>query len=205
MLRVGDVLEENFEEKEKELGEFHLNLLSMYRDNYGFEIPEIEGKRKEWLDAVAKMRELKILDVASHIRNQLALGKNILAEAAQGAMLDIDHGDYPNVTSSNTLPANVPLGLGIPHTALREVYGVIKAYTTKVGGGAFPSRIRDEVLERAFQDAGGEYGSTTGRRRMVGWLDIFALRYAIALSGVNKIFLNKADICIGEKVKVVTG
>ena len=206
ILTVGDILAADFEEKEKELSQYHANLLLMYKDKYGFEMPAgAEEKKKEWLDAVEKLKKLKILDVSALIRERLQIGKNILAEAAQGAMLDVDHGDYPNVTSSNSLPANASLGLGVPHTYLRNIYGVIKAYTTKVGGGAFPSRIRDEVLEKAFQDAGGEYGSTTGRRRMVGWLDIFALRYAIALSGVNKIFLNKADICIGEKVKVVTG
>lgn len=206
ILLVGDILEPDFQEKEKGLAEYHMNLLSMYRDKYGFEIPGDFGKRKsEWVQAVETLKKLKITDVSGEIRTRLEAGKNILAEAAQGAMLDIDHGDYPNVTSSNTLPANVCLGLGVPHTYLRDVYGVIKAYTTKVGGGPFPSRIKDEVLEKAFQEAGGEFGATTGRRRMVGWLDLFALRRAIALSGADKIFLNKADICIGEKVKVVTG
>ena len=132
-------------------------------------------------------------------------GKNILAEGAQGVMLDIDFGDYPNVTSSNTLPGNVCLGLGIPHTRIRNIYGVIKAYTTKVGGGDFPARIQDQKLEKLFQDAGQEFGATTGRPRMCGWLDLFALRYAISLSGVNKIFINKADICLTDKIKVVTG
>ena len=136
---------------------------------------------------------------------RLKEGKNILAEGAQAVMLDIDFGDYPNVTSSNTLPANVCLGLGVPHTALRDIYGVIKAYTTKVGGGIFPSRIENPALEKLFQDAGHEFGATTGRPRMCGWLDLFALRHAITLSGANKIFINKADICLSDKVKVVTG
>ena len=120
-------------------------------------------------------------------------------------MLDVDFGDYPNVTSSNTLPANVSLGLGIPHTVIRNVYGVIKAYTTKVGGGSFPSRIEDANLEKLFQNAGYEFGATTGRPRMCGWLDLFALRYALGLSGANKIFINKADICLSDKIKVVVG
>ncbi|MEK7569687.1 MAG: adenylosuccinate synthase [Patescibacteria group bacterium] len=206
ILLVGDILTPEFATKEKELAEFHTNILEMYRDKHRFEIPaDLEKRKAEWVSATETLKKLKIVDVSREIRNRLESGENILAEAAQGAMLDIDHGDYPNVTSSNTLPAGACLGLGVPHTYLRNIYGVIKAYTTKVGGGPFPSRIRDEVLEKAFQEAGGEFGSTTGRRRMVGWLDLFALRHAIALSGANKIFFNKADICIGEKVKVVTG
>jgi adenylosuccinate synthase len=93
----------------------------------------------------------------------------------------------------------------MPHTTVRNVYGVIKAYTTKVGGGSFPARIKDEKMEKLFQDAGHEFGATTGRPRMCGWLDLFALRYAIKLSGANKIFINKADICQANKIKVVTG
>ena len=120
-------------------------------------------------------------------------------------MLDLDFGDYPNVTSSNTLPANVCLSLGVPHNAIRNVYGVIKAYTTKVGGGDFPSRIKDENVEKMFQSAGNEFGATTGRPRMCGWLDLVALKYAIKLSGANKIFINKADICPTDKMKVVAG
>src|SRR3989344_4292752 len=206
ILTVGDILAADFEEKEKELSQYHANLLLMYKDKYGFEMPAgAEEKKKERLDAVEKLKKLKILDVSALIRERLWAGKNILAEAAQGAMLDVDHGDYPNVTSSNSLPANACLGLGVPHTYLRNIYGVIKAYTTKVGGGPFPSRIRDEVLEKAFQDAGHEFGATTGRPRMCGWLDLFALRHAIELSGANKIFINKADICLSDKIKVVTG
>ena len=205
ILQVGDVLEKHFEEKEQRLAEFHQNILEMYRDKYGFEIPNMEERKKEWKGAVAELKNLKIVDVSARLRSEIAKGKNFLAEGALGVMGDFDFGDYPNVTSSNTLPGNVCLGLGVPHTCLGDIYGVMKAYTTKVGGGPFPSRIRDEALERAFQEAGSEFGATTGRRRMVGWLDLFALRYALQLSGASKIFLNKADICIGEKVKVVIG
>ena len=102
------------------------------------------------------------------------------------------------------MPANVCLGLGVPHTALRNIYGVIKAYTTKVGGGEFPARIQDEKIEQLFQNAGNEFGATTGRPRMCGWLDLFALRYAIGLSGANKMFINKADIGLTDKIKVET-
>lgn len=184
-----------------------MNFLNMYREKYDFEMPEekIKEAREKWLDAVSEMKKLQICDLSSLIQKRLIEGKNILAEGAQGVMLDIDFGDYPNVTSSNTLPANVCLGLGLPHTTIRNIYGVIKAYTTKVGGGDFPARIKDKAVEKLFQDAGNEYGATTGRPRMCGWLDLFALRYAIGLSGANKIFINKADICPTDKIKVVTG
>lgn len=206
-LLIGDILLSDFEQKEAILSEFHMNLLNMYKDKYGFEIDtqKIKEAREKWMDAVEKIKKLKICDLSFLILQRLNEGKNILAEGAQAVMLDIDFGDYPNVTSSNTLPANVCLGLGIPHTYLRDIYGVIKAYTTKVGGGTFPSRIKDEILEKAFQKAGNEFGATTGRPRMCGWLDLFALRHSIELSGVNKIFINKADICLSDKVKVVTG
>jgi adenylosuccinate synthase len=138
------------------------------------------------------------------IQKRLNEGKNILAEGAQGIMLDIDFGDYPNVTSSNTLPSNVCPSLGVPHTTIRNIYGVIKAYTTKVGGGDFPARIKDENIEKLFQDAGHEFGATTGRPRMCGWLDLFAIRQAVKLSGANKIFINKADICPSDQIEVVT-
>ncbi|MFA6257452.1 MAG: adenylosuccinate synthetase [Candidatus Paceibacterota bacterium] len=204
---IGDILLSDFEKKEFILSEFHMNLLNMYKEKYGFEIDikKIKEAKEKWLNAVKEIKKLKICDLASLIQKRLKEGKNILAEGAQAVMLDIDFGDYPNVTSSNTLPANVCLGLGVPHTYLRNIYGVIKAYTTKVGGGSFPARIKDPALEKLFQDAGQEFGATTGRPRMCGWLDLFALRYAITLSGANRIFINKADICLSDKIKVVTG
>jgi len=143
------------------------------------------------------------VDLASLIQKRLQAGHNILAEGAQGIMLDIDYGDYPNVTSSNTLPVNACLSLGIPHTYLRNIYGVMKTYTTKVGGGHFPARILNTKIEKLFQEAGFEFGATTGRPRMCGWLDLFALRQAIKLSGVNKIFINKADVCPVTEIEVI--
>jgi adenylosuccinate synthase len=206
-LLVGDVLLPDFKQKELNLSKFHMNFLNMYKKEYGFEfsLEKIKEARVKWLDAVKELKKLQICDLSFLIQKRLSEGKNILAEGAQGVMLDIDFGDYPNVTSSNTLPANVCLGLGIPHTAIRNIYGVIKAYTTKVGGGSFPARIKNKATEKLFQDAGHEFGATTGRPRMCGWLDLFALRYAIGLSGANKIFINKADICSADKIKVVTG
>jgi adenylosuccinate synthase len=204
---IGDILLSDFKQKETSLSEFHMNILNMYKEKYGFEInmEKINEVKEKWKIAIQELKKLQICDLSSLIQKRLSEGKNILAEGAQAVMLDIDFGDYPNVTSSNTLPANVCLGLGVPHKALRDVYGVIKAYTTKVGGGKFPPRISNSALEKLFQDAGHEFGATTGRPRMCGWLDLFALRHAIALSGASKIFINKADICLSEKVKVVTG
>lgn len=206
-LLAGDVVSLNFKKRESDLSNFHLNFLNMYKDKYGFKYSseKIKEAKIKWRSAINEFRKLKICDVSFLIQKRLEEGKNILAEGAQGVMLDTDFGDYPNVTSSNTLPANVCLGLGVPHTALRNIYGVIKAYTTKVGSGNFPARIEDRAVEKLFQDVGNEFGATTGRPRMCGWLDLFALRHAIALSGVNKIFINKADICLSDKIKVVTG
>ncbi|MBI2627615.1 adenylosuccinate synthase [Candidatus Nomurabacteria bacterium] len=206
-LLLGDLLLPDFKQKESALSKFHLNFLKMYEEKYGFKVDleKIKEAKEKWLQALKEVKKLKICDLSFLIQKRLREGKNILAEGAQGAMLDIDFGDYPNVTSSNTLPVNVCLGLGVPHIYLRDIYGVIKAYTTKVGGGNFPARIKDEALEKFFQKAGNEFGATTGRPRMCGWLDLFALRYAITLSGANKIFINKADICLSDKVKVVTG
>lgn len=206
-LHVGDLLSGDFEQKESNLSLFHMNLLRMYEKEYGYELPleKIKEAKEKWFDAVNQIKTFKICDLSFLIQKRLSEGKNILAEGAQGVMLDIDFGDYPNVTSSNVLPANVCLGLGVPHTVIRNIYGVIKAYTTKVGGGSFPARMKDSVIEKLFQDAGHEFGATTGRPRMCGWLDLFALRYAIGLSGANKIFINKADICLTDKVKIVTG
>jgi len=206
-LLVGDVLLPDFAKKESDLTKFHMNMLKMYESKYGFKVDlaKIKDSRAKWLKAVRELTKLKICNLSALVQKKLSEGENILAEGAQAVMLDIDFGDYPNVTSSNTLPANIPLGLGVSHQYLRNIYGVLKAYTTKVGGGSFPSRIKEENLEKLFQKAGQEFGATTGRPRMCGWLDLFALRYAITLSGANRIFINKADICISEKIKVVTG
>lgn len=206
-LLIGDVMLPGFEQKEATLSEFHMNLLKMCQEKYGFELnlKKIKEAKEKWNNAVRELKKLQICNLSFLIQKRLSEGKNILAEGAQAVMLDIDFGDYPNVTSSNTLPANVCLGLGVSHTYLRDIYGVMKAYTTKVGAGNFPSRMEDQKLEQLFQKAGNEFGATTGRPRMCGWLDLSALRYAIGLSGANKIFINKADICLSDKVKVVIG
>jgi len=206
-LLMGDIMFPDFENKEETLSSFHINLLNMYKKEYGFDFSneQVQESKKKWFEAINEIKKLNICNLSHLVQERLSSGKNILAEGAQGIMLDLDYGDYPNVTSSNTLPANVCISLGVQHNTIRNIYGVIKAYTTKVGGGEFPSRIKDEAIEKLFQDAGHEFGATTGRPRMCGWLDLFALRYAIGLTGVNKIFINKADICPVDKVSVVIG
>jgi len=207
ILLIGDMLRPDFDGKLANFLEFQRSELEMYSSMYKCEIPwaEIDEKKKEWLSTLEWMKSLNICDVSELVRKKLADGKNILAEGAQGVMLDCDFGDYPFVTSSNTLPANVCLGIGVPHQALGKIYGVIKAYTTKVGGGSFPSRIRNEKVEKLFQEAGHEFGATTGRPRMCGWLDLVALKRDIYLSGATGLFINKADICPVNKIKIVVG
>ena len=205
--KVGDILSFDFEKKVHELFNHHVKVLGMYVDEYKFEFDFMDlyqVKMQQWFEAATQMRQnLQIVDLSARVKHMLAEGKNILAEGAQGVMLDIDHGDYPNVTSSNTIPAAVCAGLGIPHQYIRDIIGVTKLYTTKVGGCAFPALIPEEDVEELFRQAGGEFGATTGRPRMCGWLDLVALRYAMELTGVTKVFVSKADICPVEVMKVV--
>lgn len=204
---LGDILRPNFMDQLADFIRFQMNVLKMYEESYGYVIPhdKIEEKRFEWFEALEMMFNYNICDTSELIRKKLEQGKRVLAEGAQGAMLDNDFGDYPYVTSSNTLTANLCLGLGVPHHAIGEVNGVIKAYVTKVGGGSFPSKIKDKEVEEAYREAGHEYGATTGRPRMCGWLDMVALKRAIYLTGTTGIFINKTDICPVDTVKVVIG
>jgi len=204
---IGDLLRPEFKSLSENFLNLQMCLLRMYASEFGYEIPfeKINEKRKEWQDALEEIKKLKIWDVSALIKKKLEAGENILAEGAQGIMLDVDFGDYPYVTSSNTLTANACLGLGFPHQSLGNIYAVMKAYTTKVGGGSFPSKIEDEEVEESFRVAGGEYGATTGRPRMCGWIDLVALKRSIYLGGINGIYINKVDICPVDKIKIVTG
>lgn len=203
---VGDILRRDFHESSAKFLHYQMFLLEMYATQWGYEIPydKIAEKKIEWFEAIEQMKQFNICDVSELLRKKLAAGKRILAEGAQGVMLDNDLGDYPFTTSSNTLPANACLGLGFPHTAIGEVYGVMKAYTTKVGGGSFPSKIKDPEVEANFRKAGNEFGATTKRPRMCGWLDMVALKRAVYLSGITGLYINKVDICPVETIQVVT-
>jgi adenylosuccinate synthase len=206
-LRVGDLFEKGFRERFEKLRDHHLDLINYYEFKYfdflidGIPYPEYE---KAWMEAAEKLRELEIVDSEYFINQNLDDGMKVLAEGAQGTMLDVDFGSYPFVTSSNTVVSGVCSGLGIAPKHIGKVMGVFKAYCTRVGSGPFPTELRDDDGDR-LRNAGHEFGSTTGRPRRCGWLDLAALKYAIMLNGVDQLFMMKTDvlndfekICIGK-------
>jgi adenylosuccinate synthase len=198
-LRVGDILQKNFRELYDDHKAAHLSILKNY--NYEFNINEFEA---EWFDGIELLKKFRIENTEYLINHLDSDGKKILAEGAQGTMLDLDFGSYPYVTSSNTISAGACTGLGVSPKRIREVFGIFKAYCTRVGSGPFPTELNDETGEK-LRKTGCEYGATTGRPRRCGWLDIPALRYAIMLNGVTKLFMMKADVLSGFKtVKVCT-
>jgi adenylosuccinate synthase len=188
-LRVGDIISPNFEQKYQELRNKHLILLKIY--------PEVEfdleAEEAKWLKSIEQLREMNLIDGEIYLNKALKEGKKILAEGAQGSMLDVDFGTYPFVTSSNTISAGVCNGLGIAPQRIGEVIGITKAYCTRVGSGPFPSELHGEVGEFLRQE-GGEFGATTGRPRRCGWIDIPQLKYTIMLNGVTQLCITKIDI-----------
>jgi adenylosuccinate synthase len=186
-LRIGDILDDDFMTKYELLKNKHLSLIQIYQ--YDFELEELE---KEWLNAITELKKLKLVESTYYIQEQLKNGKRILAEGAQGTMLDIDFGTYPFVTSSNTISAAVCTGLGISPKEIGEVIGITKAYCTRVGSGPFPSELNDEIGEK-LRTIGKEFGATTGRPRRCGWMDIPALKYACFLNGVTSLVITKMD------------
>ena len=199
-LRVGDIFSPNFEKKYRILVEKHENILKHY-SNYKYDLSEFE---KPWLEAVAKLKELTVIDSEQYLNDALKNGKKILAEGAQGTLLDIDFGTYPFVTSSNTVTAGTCTGLGVAPTKIGSVIGIFKAYCTRVGSGPFPTELHDEDGE-LIRKGGREFGATTGRPRRCGWIDLPALKYAIMINGVTELSMMKADV-LGpfEKIKVCT-
>lgn len=187
-LRVGDLVE-NFEEKYNKAKQRHIELLEYY-DYNDYDLQSLE---KEWFDGVEKLKEFKFVDSEYLINNALSEGKRVLAEGAQGSMLDVDFGSYPFVTSSNTISAGACIGLGVAPHKIGDVFGVFKAYCTRVGSGPFPTELDDEIGQQ-LRDAGHEYGSVTGRPRRCGWIDLVALRYTIMLNGVTKLVMMKSDV-----------
>ncbi len=188
-LRAGDILLSDFKEKYDSLKEKHLQLLALYPE-VDF---DLEAEEKQWFEAIQSLRTLEQVSCEYYLNNALKEGKRILAEGAQGSMLDIDYGTYPYVTSSNTVTAGVCTGLGVAPSRIGEVIGIVKAYTTRVGSGPFPTELFDE-MGRYLREEGHEYGATTGRPRRCGWLDFLQLRYTMMLSGVSQIVLTKLDI-----------
>ncbi len=188
-LRVGDVFQADFQQQYEALKEKHLTLINMYPD-IDFDLAAEEEK---WMEAIKKLRLLPLVDAEYYINDALNAGKRVLAEGAQGSMLDIDFGTYPFVTSSNTITAGVCTGLGLAPSRIGEVIGITKAYCTRVGSGPFPTELEDEAGELLRQE-GQEFGATTGRPRRCGWLDIPQLKYTIMLNGVTQIVVTKVDV-----------
>ncbi len=187
-LRIGDIETKEFKEKYDALVEKHKQLLGFY--NFEYNLSELEPT---WFAAIEYLKQLKFVDTEHYVNDAIKNGKKILAEGAQGSLLDIDFGSYPFVTSSNTICAGACNGLGIPPNKIGNVIGIFKAYCTRVGSGPFPTELENEVGEKIRQ-IGREFGSTTGRARRTGWLDIPALKYAIMINGVTELIMMKADV-----------
>ena len=186
-LRIGDI-EYNFEEKYKDAIARHEAILRSL--NFEYDLKTLE---KDWLEGIECIRRFKLIDSEHFINKELKSGKKVLGEGAQGTMLDIDFGSYPFVTSSNTICAGASTGLGIAPSSIGEVYGIFKAYCTRVGSGPFPTELNDSIGQK-MRDLGHEYGSVTGRPRRCGWIDLVALRYAIMIDGVTQLIMMKSDV-----------
>jgi adenylosuccinate synthase len=198
-LRVGDLLDKNFTTQYIRLRLKHQKLL----DGLHFQ-EDVTEMEEEFFEALEFLRQFKIVQGEYFINEKLSQGKKVLAEGAQGSMLDVDFGTFPFVTSSNTISAGVCTGLGVAPQQIREVIGVTKAYCTRVGGGPFPTELADETGD-LLRKAGSEYGATTGRPRRCGWIDLVALRYACMINGVTKLVMTKADVLDDfEKLKMCT-
>ncbi|HBE41842.1 MAG TPA: adenylosuccinate synthase [Bacteroidales bacterium] len=198
-LRAGDILMPGFRELYNERLKNHLLILKNY--DFSFDQEEYEAG---WFEGIEMMKKFRIINTEYFINNLISSGKRMLAEGAQGTMLDIDFGSYPFVTSSNTIAAGACTGLGISPKKVGEVFGIFKAYCTRVGSGPFPTELKDET-GNILRNKGHEYGSTTGRPRRCGWLDIPALNYAIMINGVTRLFMTKSDVMSGfDTVKVCT-
>ena len=191
-LRVGDLTSGKFNERYQALRKKHLGLLQQFTD-FQFDLESVEA---EWMEAAMQLGQLQLIDTEHYLNEALDAGKRVLAEGAQGTMLDIDFGTYPFVTSSNTIAAGACNGLGVGPGRIGEVIGIFKAYCTRVGSGPFPTELLDATGE-ALRQAGGEFGATTGRPRRCGWLDLVQLRYACRVNGVTQLAMMKADVLSG--------
>ncbi|MDR2885413.1 MAG: adenylosuccinate synthase [Rikenellaceae bacterium] len=187
-LRVGDIAMPDFMQRYEKLKAKHIEMLRHY--DYTYDIAEYES---EWLAGIENLRRFPHIESEQVVNEYIASGRAVLAEGAQGSMLDIDFGTYPFVTSSNTVCAGVCTGLGVAPNRIGEVYGIFKAYCTRVGAGPFPTELFDHDGKRMGQ-VGQEFGSTTGRARRCGWLDLVALKYAVMINGVTSLIMMKADV-----------
>ncbi|MCB0451306.1 MAG: adenylosuccinate synthase [Aequorivita sp.] len=200
-IRIGDLELENWQEKYRALADKHEAMIAFYNVDVQYDLADLEA---EFFAAVETLKNLTFIDSEEYLHQAQKEGKTILAEGAQGSLLDIDFGTYPFVTSSNTTAAGACTGLGVPPNKVKDVFGIFKAYTTRVGSGPFPTELFDEDGERMAK-IGNEFGAVTGRPRRCGWLDLVALRYAVQVNGVTQLIMMKADVLSGfEKLKVCT-
>ena len=200
-MRVGDLELDNWKEKYKTLTAKHIKMLDFFDVDIQYDIHELE---LEFCRAVDSLKELTFIDSEEYLNQARLSGKTVLAEGAQGSLLDIDFGTYPYVTSSNTTAAGACTGLGVAPNQIGEVFGIFKAYTTRVGSGPFPTELFDKDGETMGR-VGHEFGATTGRPRRCGWLDLVALKYAVQVNGVTQLMMMKGDVLSGfDTIKVCT-
>lgn len=198
-LRVGDIIAESFKERFKKLTAIHFHILKDYDLQFDWDALE-----KQFFESAAFLKQFKLIESEYFLNQELQRGSAILAEGAQGALLDIDFGSYPFVTSSNTVTAGACTGLGIAPRHIGEVFGIFKAYSTRVGSGPFPTELHDEQGE-LMRKEGNEFGSTTGRPRRCGWIDLPSLKYSIMINGVTQLLMMKADVLnVFPAIKVCT-
>lgn len=200
-LRIGDIDSPDFLKKYQALRDKHANMLEHL---YGYEY-ELEASEAEFLEAIEFLKQFTFVNSEQYFHEAYKAGKTVLAEGAQGTLLDIEFGSYPFVTSSNTITAGACIGLGIAPQKVGQVYGIFKAYCTRVGSGPFPTELLGDMGENIRQ-AGGEFGATTGRPRRTGWLDLPLLKYAVRINGVTDLIMTKADVLANlEEIRVCTG
>ena len=198
-LRMGDILRKDFRELYDLHVKRHLSILKNY--DFNFDLSEYE---KGWFEGIEMLKNFRIINTEYLVNELSGKGKKLLAEGAQGTMLDVDFGSYPFVTSSNTISAGACTGLGISPKMIGDIFGIFKAYCTRVGSGPFPTELNDET-GAALRNIGHEFGSTTGRPRRCGWLDLPALKYSIMINGITRLFMTKADVMSGfETIRICT-
>jgi len=196
-LRAGEILRKDFRDLYNQHLKRHLSLLKNF--DYTFDLNEYEAG---WFEGIDLMKKFRILNTEYLINDLISKGRKLLAEGAQGTMLDVDFGSYPYVTSSNTISAGACTGLGISPRKISEIFGIFKAYCTRVGSGPFPTELKDRTGD-LLREKGYEFGSTTGRPRRCGWLDLPALKYAIMINGITQLFMTKSDVMSGfDTIKV---
>lgn len=201
-IRVGDVELSDFKERYRALADKHEAMIAFYDVDLQYNLKELED---EFFTSIEELKKLTFIDSEAYLNQAIKEGKSILCEGAQGSLLDVDFGTYPFVTSSNTTAAGACTGLGIAPNKIKEVFGIFKAYTTRVGSGPFPTELFDEVGD-TMAKVGNEFGSVTGRARRCGWLDLVALKYAVQVNGVTELYMMKGDVLSGfDTLKVCTG